>query len=156
MTGNWKGRCIGYTFTVTENDVSSMVETWSRYCEPNMPTIHIFENKKVIVISLSSSVLIRPIRLNSSGKSFSMESPFIDMMCVYHCDTMKFLAKSFPKHNDKLGQMTFPITLMIPFYRFAIKIRTSLGIGIMKQALCMLPTKGDATIVINSYREPSQ
>lgn len=154
VVGDWIVRCMGYTATVTEEDVSAMVSVWSRFCDIEMPTLHIFKTRKVVTISVSSGVLMRPVRLLMKDKSFSFEGPFVDTMCVYHSDTMKYINKKFPSWKTEPSQMASANVMMIPFYRYDTEPRTGLGVGMMKQSLCELPTKGEATMRSVGRSEP--
>lgn len=81
--GDWILRCIGYTTIITEDDVLTLVEKWSKMCDAKMPTLHIFKKNRVVNISVSSGVLIRPIRLLMEDEDFKQESPIVGTMCVY-------------------------------------------------------------------------
>ncbi|GKT81152.1 hypothetical protein ColTof4_13575 [Colletotrichum tofieldiae] len=129
--------CMGYTFMLRDEDLFSIVDVRSKYCEPDMPTLHISERQKVLTLSVSSGVLIRPVRLRADGNKFTMEGLYVD--------TMMFLKKTFSTAEKEPGQLASAIALMIPFYRFAMKPKT----GIVQ-----LAEKGDATISINGYNNP--
>lgn len=152
--GDWILRCMGYTANIMEEDVQTLVSKWSKMCDPDMPTVHIFKRNRIVNISVSSGVLIRPIRLLMVDKEFVSEGPYVDTMCVYHSDTMKYLRKSFPHPEKEPTQMASSNVLMIPFYRYDTEPRTGLGVGMMKQALCELPTKGEATMRATGQNEP--
>ena len=97
-------------------------------CGFNMPTVHTFENAKVLTISMSSGVLIRPIRLLEDGKTFSYEGPFVDSMCVYHSDTLRFINKKLPSRGIKTEQYACTMARQIPFFRFTTEPRLDLGL----------------------------
>ena len=58
----WVVRCEGICTMVTERAVMMMVDVWRRISEPNMPVLHVFAGKKVVVLSTAQGALIRPVR----------------------------------------------------------------------------------------------
>jgi hypothetical protein len=130
----------GYTSTIEHSDVVSIVRTWSEYCEYDMSMIHIFNSAKVVVISASSGVLTRPVRLQIDTPEFVKEGPYIDTMCVYHSDTIKYLQRELPRHDEECDQMASSSSMMIPFFSFAMEPRIGLGVAMLRQALCTMPT----------------
>jgi hypothetical protein len=129
----------GCTSTIEHSDVVSIVRTWSEYCEYDMSMIHIFNSAKVVVISASSGVLMRPIRLQIDRAEF-VEGPYIDTTCIYHSDTIKYLQRELPRHDEECDQMASSLIMMISFFSFAMEPRIGLGVAILRQALCTMPT----------------
>jgi hypothetical protein len=152
--GDWILRCGGFTTSVSKKDVYKMLNLWKNMCSFNMPTMHVFESAKVIVISIASGVLIRPVRLFVKENKFVMEGPMIDSMCVHHSDTMRFINSTFPDPEIEPEQYSCFVGRCIPCSSFATEPRTGLGIGMMSQALTTTPVKGDATIVTLGSSRP--
>ncbi|KAH6355673.1 hypothetical protein HBI34_225040 [Parastagonospora nodorum] len=75
-------------------------------------------------------------------------------VCVYHSDTMKYLQRELPKCDEECDQMASSFTTMILFSGFAMEPRIGLGVAMLKQALCTMPTKGDATMVSLETTDP--
>jgi hypothetical protein len=119
-----------------------------------MPTIRIFESAKVVVISVSRGVLTRPVRLKIYGAECVEQGHYVDTMCVHHSDTMKYFGVELPRHDENCDQMASSLTMVIPFFRFVMESRIGLGVGMLKQALCTMATKGDATMVSLGNTDP--
>jgi hypothetical protein len=68
------------------------------------------------------------------------------VLCVYHSDTILYLNKQSPTATLESGQRASTMALINPTYRFAMELRISLGIRMMKQALCTMPIKDKAMI----------
>lgn len=152
--GDWVLRCMGFTSFVTSQDVIKIVNEWKNMCEFNMPTVHVFTSMKVIVISITSGVLIRPVRTSIVGGKFVKQGPFVDSMCIYHSDTMKYLDVRFPDPEIESMQFTASILLLFPFHRFTTEPRPNLGMQMIMQGLNVYPVKGDATVVSLGVNEP--
>lgn len=152
--GDWVLRCMGFTTVITDEDVHSMVNTWKNMCEFNMPTVHVFESRKVIVISITSGVLIRPLRTLVSKSKFTRQGPFVDSMCVYHSDTMRYLGATFPRHDTEVTQFSSTSCLLINHFAWATEPRVDLGIQMTLQGMNRFPIKGDATMVSLGESEP--
>ncbi|KLU90722.1 hypothetical protein MAPG_10574 [Magnaporthiopsis poae ATCC 64411] len=75
-------RCMGYTAVVTK-EVVAMVSKWAEYCEPEMPTLHVFRRKKC--------------------KNFEMVGPYVGSMCVYNSDAISYLGVDFPDPGPRPG-----------------------------------------------------
>jgi hypothetical protein len=152
--GDWVVRCCGYCCMATLDDVNRIVKKWRTMCEPNMPTLHVFENMKVLNISTSSGVLIRPVRLNENGSRFMFEGPYVDSMSVYHSDTLRFANISFPSRTFEPEQYASTMSRIIPFFQYTTEPRLDLSLQMRVQALCQRPVNGDATSVSLGEREP--
>lgn len=152
--GDWVLRCMGFTTFITLEDVIQIVSVWKSMCEFNMPTVHVFEKEKVLVISIASGTLIRPIRTYVNGGAFVREGPFVDSMCIYHSDTMRFLKVCFPSPVSEGMQFAATSALIISFHRWGTEPRVNLGIQMTMQALNTSPIKGDATMVSMGERKP--
>ena len=152
--GDWILRCMGFTTAITHRDVVAIINEWKTMCEFNMPTVHVFESLKTVVLSITSGVLIRPLRTIVSGSEFVRQGPYVDSMCVYHSDTMRYLGMSFPKPEVEVMQFTCTSSLLIPFFRWTTEPRPNLGIQMMMQAMNSYPIKGDATIVSLNTNKP--
>ena len=46
------------------------------------------------------------------GESLEWKGPYVDTMCVYHSDTMKYLDMSFPTHDKEPHQLASLNTLI--------------------------------------------
>jgi hypothetical protein len=125
--GGWVLRCMGFTSIITGSNVVALVNEWGKMCEYNMPTVHVFESARVVVISITSGVLIRPVRTRMIKGKFVREGPVVDSMCVYHSDTMRYLKRSFPDPVTEPMQFTACMLLLFPFYRFTTEPRANLG-----------------------------
>ncbi len=145
--GDWVLRCMGFTTMITFEDVVSMVSVWKNMCEFNMPTLHVFESKKVVVISIASGVLIRPVRTFVNERKFVRQGPFVDSMCVYHSDTMKYLNVIFPRFDVEPMQFNSTSVLIINYHAWTTEPRVNLGIQMTMQGMSRFPIKGDATII---------
>jgi len=152
--GDWVLRCMGFTTMVTHNDVINITKRWATMCEFNMPTVHVFENFKTIVISINSGVLIRPVRTFVKDREFVRQGPFVDSMAVYHSDTLKYAKVSWPKHDVEIKQFIATSVQCIPFYAFTMEPRSNLGMQMKLQSMNRYPIKGDATIVSLGESEP--
>jgi len=152
--GDWVLRCMGFTTMITLDDVMKIVTEWKTMNEFNMPTVHVFENLKVIVISITSGVLIRPMRTIVSNGEFIRQGPFVDSMCVYHSDTMKFANLTFPDPEIEPMQFSSTSCLIVPFFRWTTEPRINLGIQMTMQGMNTFPIKGDATIVSLGRSDP--
>jgi hypothetical protein len=152
--GDWVVRCGGYCCMATFEEVKAIVSKWKDMCEPNMPTVHVFENMKVINISIASGVLIRPVRLTEDGNEFRFEGPYVDSMVVYHSDTLRFANIGFPSRKYEPEQYAATMCRMIPFFQYTTEPRLDLAIQMRVQALCRRPVNGDATSVSMGEREP--
>lgn len=154
LVGDWVLRWYGYTCRVTERCVRALVEVWKATCEPNMPTVHVFLSSKVVVVSSSTGVLIRPVRTSASGGRFEFQGPYVDTMTLYDCDTMAFAGVEFPDRTKEPEQYCcFPL-LVEPFFRWSTEPRENLGIQMAIQGLGLHPVKGDATIVSLGETKP--
>lgn len=152
--GDWVLRCGGFTTSVSGPDVDRMMNVWRNMNQFNMPTMHVFRSAKVVVISIVSGVLIRPVRLSVVSGKFVMEGPFVDSMCVHHSDTMSYLDTVFPKSGCENEQLVCAVARCVPFSAFATEPRTGLGIGMMPQTLSTHSVKGDATITSLGTNDP--
>ena len=152
--GDWVLRCMGFTTTITIEDVTAIVSAWKIMNEFNMPTVHVFEKMKVVVISIASGVLIRPVRTIVTEAKFARQGPFVDSMCVYHSDTMRFAGLTFPDPEIEPMQFSSTSCLIIPFFRWTTEPRINLGIQMTMQGMNEYPIRGDATIVSLGKSEP--
>lgn len=151
---DWVMRCMGYCCMVSEKDVCRMVNKWKEYSEINMPTIHVFRNSKVVVVSVSTGVVIRPIRTRVVAQRFVNEGPFVDSMIVHGCDTLTYASLSFPDSVREPEQYFNAAVLCISFGAWTADPRLNLGVQIMRQAMSLDPIKGDATITALGSTEP--
>lgn len=152
--GDWVLRCMGFTTLISYQDVVAVVDEWKTMCEFNMPTLHVFASLKVVVISISSGVLIRPLRTFVKDREFVRQGPFVDSMSVYHSDTMKVANLNFPKHTVEIKQFIETSVQCVPFYMFTTEPRSNLGMQMKLQGMNLFPIKGDATMVSLGQNEP--
>lgn len=116
-SGDWVLRWKGFTCMVPYMTMVSMMSEWKSICETNMPVLHVFESSKMIVISSTTGVFIRPMRTFPEKGKFSSKGPYENSMAIYHSDTMKFLDMSFPLRMDKHDQFSSLLLLTEPFYK---------------------------------------
>ncbi len=160
MPREWVVRCEGICTTVTEKAVVMMVDKWKRMSEINMPVLHVFRSKKVIVISIAQGVLIRPVRWkvvkSRSRGSYEVEyeGPYVDTTAVYGSDTMAVAKLFFPKPKTEPEQFFSTIALTIPFAAWTADPRLNLGVQMIRQGLSTTPVKGDATMVAMGENKP--
>lgn len=152
--GDWILRCMGFCCVVTIEEVFAMLDVWKSMCEPNMPTMHVFRDSKVVTISTSSGVLIRPMRTFAHDGKFSFEAPFVDTMTVYHSDTLDFINKRFPDHRYEPEQFLEITALTVPFSMWTTEPRVALATQMLMQSLNMNPISGDATLMSMRESEP--
>ncbi len=152
--GDWLVRCFGFTCSVTVDDVHKMVNKWKTMCEYDMPTLHVFESQKVITVSASSGVLTRPVRTIAFGGSFMKEGPFVDSMCVYHSDTLKFANINFPSFVYESEQYFNVASLTVPFAAWTTEPRLNIGVQMLVQSMNLSPIQGDATMVSMGTQTP--
>lgn len=159
----WVVRCEGICTETSERCVTMMVNAWKKYCELDMPVIHIFNrnmSRKVMVISMAQGVVIRPIRwritthLGTKRQVYSHEGPYVDTTAVYGSDTMAFAGISFPKPEEEPEQFFSIIALLVPFAAWTAEPRLNLGVQMMRQGLSVTPVKGDATMVATGINDP--
>ena len=115
-----------------------LVTVWKNICVFNMLTLHISKVDKVVVISISSVVLLRPLRSTTKSRKFVLEGPLVDSMCVYYSDTMSYLDTIFPGREDKPKQFGYATSRCIPFSGYATKPRTGLGIEMLPLAVVVV------------------
>ncbi|KAH7001768.1 hypothetical protein B0J12DRAFT_747803 [Macrophomina phaseolina] len=152
--GDWILRCMGFCCVVTLEEVHAMLDVWKLMCEPNMPTMHVFEAPRVVTISVSSGVLIRPIRTFVQGDRFRFEGPFVDTMTVYHSDTLKFINATFPGARYEPEQFLEIAALSVPFSMWTTEPRIALATQMLMQSMNKNPISGDATLVSMGESEP--
>lgn len=153
--GDWVLRCMGYCCKINFEDVKRIVDKWKNMNERNMPTLHVFMNAKVIVISISSGTVLRPMRLHVIGDKFVYEGPYVDTMTVYHSDTLKIAKMKFPSRELEPQQYANIITLTYaPFSAFTTEPRPNLAAQMMLQGMNTMPVQGDATMVSLGQQEP--
>lgn len=81
--GGWVLRCMGFTYVVSYPNVLRMVNVWKNMRERDMPTIHVFEKRKLVVVSITSrprsstapvtnSTLLAPSATPSPGQTAGM------------------------------------------------------------------------------------
>lgn len=160
MPKEWVVRCEGICAMTTERAVMMMVERWKKICEPTMPVLHVFKNKKVMVISTAQGVLIRPmrwkiVRNKISGKyEPEYEGPYVDTTAVYGSDTMMVAKLRFPRPKIEPEQFFSSIAMTIPFGAWTADPRLNLGVQMIRQGLSVTPVKGDATMVAMGENKP--
>lgn len=160
MPKTWVVRCEGLCAMTSERCVVMMVEKWKQYSDPNMPTLHVFRDKMVVVISTAQGALVRPIRWRmvktngANGFNCSFEGPFVDTTTVYGCDTLMIAKIQFPRPKTDPEQFFSLIALMIPFGAWTADPRLNLGVQMIRQGLSMTPVKGDATMVAMGENKP--
>lgn len=153
--GDWVLRCMGFCCRVRFEDVMTIANKWSKMNERNMPTLHIFMNAKVVVISMASGTVIRPMRWHVINNEVVFEGPYVDSMLVYHTDTLRLLKMCFPSRDLEPKQYMNIITLTYaPFSAFTTEPRPNLAAQMMLQGLNTLPVQGDATLVSMGQQEP--
>ena len=135
-------------YLITDNNVKAKLNTWTKICEENMPTLHVFESIRVIVISNSSEVLIGPVRLIAKSGKFIFERPYMDTMCVYHCDTMKMMATKFPSRQHEPEQyFDGAVLTVLPFAAWITELGLNIGVQMLVQFMNLNLIQGDATMV---------
>ncbi|KAH0566098.1 hypothetical protein GP486_000513 [Trichoglossum hirsutum] len=97
----WVVRCKGFCTTATDVEVNGMVDVWKTMPESNMPTIHVFRDLRVLVISIAPGTLIRPTRTKVANRMLVRTGPYVDTICVYHSDTMSFCNLVFPMMDEE-------------------------------------------------------
>lgn len=153
--GEWVLRCMGFCCRITNQDVMSILDKWKKMNERNMPTVHVFLNAKVIVISVASGTVVRPMRWHVINNEFIYEGPYVDTMTVYHSDTLRVLNMSFPSREHEPRQYANMITLTYaPFSAFTTEPRPNLAEQMILQGMNSMPVQGDATLVSLGEREP--
>jgi len=153
--GPWVLRCMGFCCKITYDEMITIVNRWKKMCERNMPTIHVFASRKVVVISIAPGTVIRPMRMHVVNDEFVFEGPYVDTMTVYHSDTLRVANLSFPSRIHEPRQYINAITMMYaPFSSFTTEPRPNLAAQMTLQGLNSLPVQGDATLVSMGEREP--
>lgn len=153
--GDWVLRCMGFCCRVTFDDVKVILSKWKNMNERNMPTVHVFMSAKVIVISVASGTVIRPMRWHVIDNRIVYEGPYVDTMVVYHSDTLKLLGMKFPSRELEPKQYMNIITLTYaPFSAFTTEPRPNLAAQMLLQGLNSMPVQGDATFVSMGEQEP--
>lgn len=102
--GDYIVRCVGFYCEATEKIARSIVNKWKEYREVNMSTAHVFKDAKLLVISVATGTLIRPMQLKIVSNTFGIEGPFVDSVSVHNSNTMRFASLSFPKPEDEPHQ----------------------------------------------------
>ncbi|KAK5162657.1 uncharacterized protein LTR77_011263 [Saxophila tyrrhenica] len=151
---DWVVRCMGFCCTVAERDVRKLVDRWKTYCEPNMPTMHVFKDAKVANLSLATGVIIRPMRTVVESDKFVVQGPCVDSVSVHNSDTMEFANLSFPSREMEPEQYFNAAILTIPFAAWTADPRLNLGMQMLRQGMSLSRISGDATIVSHGEVEP--
>ena len=150
---DWVLRCKGFCCRVSFKHVSAMMLRWLDFCEPNMPTLHVFRSEKVITISTAIGTLIRPMRMmpimdkNAGKYRFVFEGPYVDSVTVHGSDTLTMLKLKFPEETKEPHQYMNIGVLTIPFAPWTMEPRLNLGLQMQRQAMTTTPIKGDATMI---------
>lgn len=100
---------MGVTTIVTFEKVLPMASVWKHMYEFNMSTLHLLKSEKMLVFLTLSGILIRPARTIAKNGSIVKEGSFVDLMCDYHSDTMKYLNTNFPRPDIEPGQFISPM-----------------------------------------------
>ncbi|OAG34044.1 hypothetical protein AYO21_11812 [Fonsecaea monophora] len=132
--GSWILRCMGFTSMITDDELYSILRLWRNMNETNIPTVHVFEEVHVVSISIAiaSGTLIRPVRMLVNNRQIVGEGPFVDSMCVYRSDTMRFISKLFPDPTIEPEQFVWTIAKCIDYNMYTMEPRASLAV----QMLC--------------------
>lgn len=146
---NWVVRCGGFCCATTGKVVRMMTNVWMKFNEPNMPTLHVFEDRDepVLVVSVASGTAIRPMRSMVVNRDIVSEGPYVDTVSVYHSDTMRFCGLSFPRREEEPEQYFNVAVLTIAFSAWTAEPRPNLGLQMLRQSASPTPIKGDATMV---------
>lgn len=153
--GDWVLRCMGFCCRITEVEARRIVSKWGKMSERNMPTVHLFIQAKVLVISIATGTILRPMRLRVSNNKIIKEGPYVDSMVVYHSDTLRALSMEFPRRDVEPEQYMNIITLTYgPFSAFTTEPRINLAAQMMLQGMNDLPVQGDATLISLGQQEP--
>ena len=75
---------------------------WRFICEINVPTLHVFEKEIVVVISIATGTVIRPLRTKVIANQIVTEGPYVDTTTVYYTTTLAIAGMSFPNAEDEL------------------------------------------------------
>lgn len=152
---DWVVRCMGFCcWTSIDGVMMMMIDEWKEHCELNMPTVHVFSTAKVIVISVATGVVIRPVRTKIIDSSFINDGPYVDNVSVHCSDTMAFSNLKFPDMCAEPGQYFNIAILTIPFAAWTADPRLNLGVQMLRQAMSMSPINSDATMVPHGNIEP--
>ncbi|KAK7937811.1 uncharacterized protein PG986_014679 [Apiospora aurea] len=157
---DWVVRCEGVCAITSQRGVKAMVDAWKRYSEINMPSIHVFESVRVVVVSTAQGVVVRPVRWrsvrrrDSDAYDFVFEGPYLDSMTVHCTDTMRYANLRFPDPVEEPEQYMSALALMVPFGAWKAEPRLNLGVQMMRQGLSLTPVKGDATMVSMGNNAP--
>lgn len=153
--GDWVLRCMGFCCRVTITDVKAILSKWKKMNERNMPTLHVFVNAKVVVISVATGTVLRPMRLHVINNEFIYEGPYVDTMTVYHSDTLQVAGLKFPSRELEPRQYANIITLIYaPFSAFTTEPRPNLAVQMVLQGMNSMPVQGDATLISMGQQEP--
>lgn len=121
--------------------------------EPNMQTLHLFKDKKEMIISTTQRVLVRPVRWkmvkNKSKGNYELEYEglYVDTTTVYRSDTMAVARLVFTKPKIEPEQFFLTRPLTMPFGACTADPRLNLGVQMIRQGLSITPVKGDAMMV---------
>lgn len=119
---------------VTYESVLAMVTVLKYICEDTMPVMHIFESIKVVVISPTSGVLVRPINIDLHETTFKFE----------HSVALKFLNMSSPRVWASLTTSSASCSWVSPS---TSEPKENLGMQMELQGLGLDPVKDDTTII---------
>lgn len=106
------------------------------------------------MISITSDVSLRPIRMILEDKKLKIKRPMVNSMCVYHFNTMKYINRSFSDVEREVNQYSSMISQLFPYYMHSTVPKQSLAIQISMQAIGYSVVKGNATIISTDIKEP--
>jgi len=138
--------------------MQKMLRVWLRFSKPNISTCRAFIAEKVFTISVSTGVLIRPLRIlvvhKPNGQVINYKGAYVDSVCVHKSDTLRIAGVNFPDKVEKPEQYLDLGVLMIMCDAWTVEPRLSLGLQMMRQAMSTTPIKADATIDSLERSEP--
>ena len=138
---------MGFYCEASQQDMRRIVNIWRTMCEVNMPTVHVLEKEKVVVVSIATGTVIRPLRTKVIGSRIICEGPYVDTTTVYYTTMLSMAGITFPDVKEEPEQFFNATVLTIPFAAWTSEPRPNLGVQMLRQSMSTTPIKGDATIV---------
>lgn len=142
----WFLRWGGLVTKVNLAGVKAIVKKWSMSIECDGPTVHVFEEHKLIVISTANGTVVRPLVVDPTKPNCVEKGPYVDSMLVHNSDTLRFAGLEFPKKETSPYQYFNTVAWFIPYAEYTTEPRLNLGIQMMRQALNRSFVEGDATL----------
>lgn len=132
----WTFFMLGYTKMISERNVRDMIERWLGQYGPNAPSLHVFESKKVVTISISPGCLVRPLSVVDISSNFNPDQhKWIDSV-IYHNQTMLQSYGFLYEMNQSPLEYMRTFCHLVPYILWDEPPRPLLAGSMSTQAIC--------------------